>query len=199
MAWEWSLLLFIPIPILWPRFRGISAAEWKRALGWHAGARGTDRDRQRASWATSPDFLIPCRRHVLRLGPRQARPCPADPPDRPGIRQGAAGDYPSFRPGLHLGPRSSKKPCSAEFFLYGLEALRPGLAVDHVGPPGFVHLRRHSPAGAGHTISSGARAAPAAGHGRPGEKWARGSLLATMTVHFIQNCTMVILMVGILS
>jgi membrane protease YdiL (CAAX protease family) len=37
LAWEWLLLLFIPIPILWPRFRGIGKAEWKRAIGWHTG------------------------------------------------------------------------------------------------------------------------------------------------------------------
>ncbi len=37
LAWEWVLLLFIPLPILWPRLRGIGKAEWKRAIGWHTG------------------------------------------------------------------------------------------------------------------------------------------------------------------
>jgi membrane protease YdiL (CAAX protease family) len=37
LAWEWLLLFFIPIPIVWPRFRGIGKAEWKRAIGWHTG------------------------------------------------------------------------------------------------------------------------------------------------------------------
>jgi membrane protease YdiL (CAAX protease family) len=192
ISWEWVLLGFIPIPVLWPMFRGIGKPQWKRALGWHTGRGALVEIGSGVVGYLAGLPVVAVGGLIAMLLGRLTHTRPTHPIVFE-FDQGPLHILQAFALACIWAPIVEETMFRGALFHHlrrfgrGWRWLPSALLVS------FIFAAIH-PQGWTYIPVLGALAFVFAGL----REW-RGSILTSATAHFIQNCFIVILMVGILG